>query len=60
VSFRDTLEKREHQGVFEDFQKYSKEIKELKTKNNELRDFFQIIFNGQGAELKYNYILSPL
>ena len=60
MSLRDALEKREHQAIFEDFQKYSKEIKELKTKNNELRDFFQIIFNGQGAELKYTSTLSPL
>ena len=49
---RDRLEKKEHQATYEDFKKYSEEIKALKTKNNELRDFFQIIFSGQGSELK--------
>jgi len=49
---RDRHEKKEHQATYEDFQKYSEEIKALKTKNNELRDFFQIIFAGQGSELK--------
>ena len=52
VRQRDVIEKKEHQQVVEDFQKYNREIRELKAKNSEMRDFFLIIFGGQGSEMK--------